>query len=62
MELKNTGNIKEIKEIKKDISKKLKKKPPLGEDSSLKYLINFKRINLIRLINRKYFMVPCTIS
>ena len=42
---KNTGNIKEIKKFTKDISKEFKKKP-LGEDSSLKYLINFKKINL----------------
>ena len=59
---KNTGNIKEIKEIEKDISKKLKKKRILREDSSLKYLINFKRINLSWLIGGKHFIVPYTVS
>jgi hypothetical protein len=41
-ELKNIGNIKEIKE---DTSKELKKRT-LKEDFFLGYLINFKRINL----------------
>ena len=61
-EPKNIGNIKEIKEIKEDVFKKLKKKKILGEDSSLRYLINFKRINLSWLIGGKHFMVLYTVS
>ena len=56
------GNIKKIKEIKKDISKELKKKKTLGEDSSLKYLINFKKINLSQLIGGKHFIVLYIVS
>ena len=59
LELKNTGN---IKKIKKYIFKKLKKKRTLKKNSSLKYPINFKRIDLSRLIDRKYFTVLYTVS
>ena len=58
LELKNTDNIKEIKE---DTSKELKKET-LREDSSLKYLIDFKRINLSQLINKKCFIVLYIVS
>ena len=46
LELKDIGNIKEIKEKEEETSNKLKKRRTLGKDSPLKYPINFKEINL----------------
>ena len=44
LELKDIGNIKEIKE--EEMSNKLKKKKNFRERLPLKYLIDFKEINL----------------
>jgi len=44
LELKDIGNIKEIK--KEEMPNKLKKKRTLGKDSPLGYPINLKEINL----------------